>query len=73
MFETFIVFSLPMRDGNPKIYDKNKLPDRGIGMKKALNLLNIPLEGKHHRAIDDAKNISKIFLYYYDKWSFVKN
>lgn len=56
----------------PKVCDKGKLPSRGIGMKKALNLLDIPLEGRHHQALDDARNISKIFLYYYDKWSFVK-
>lgn len=56
----------------PKIYEKSKLPNRGIGMKRALNLLNIPFEGKHHRAIDDTKNISKIFLYYFDQWSFTK-
>lgn len=29
-------------------------------MKKTLNLLNIPLEGTHHRGVDDAKNIAKI-------------
>lgn len=31
------------------------------GMGKALNILGISLEGTHHRGIDDAKNISKIF------------
>jgi inhibitor of KinA sporulation pathway (predicted exonuclease) len=30
------------------------------GMKHALRILNIPLEGRHHRGIDDAKNIAKI-------------
>lgn len=30
------------------------------GMKKALKILHIPLEGTHHRAIDDVKNIAKI-------------
>ena len=30
------------------------------GMNGALELLNIPLEGTHHRGIDDAKNIAKI-------------
>jgi 3'-5' exoribonuclease 1 len=30
------------------------------GMKGALGRLNIPLEGQHHRAIDDARNIAKI-------------
>lgn len=32
------------------------------GMKKALALCNIPLEGTHHRGIDDARNIAKIYL-----------
>lgn len=31
------------------------------GMEKALAFLNIPLEGTHHRGVDDAKNITKIF------------
>ncbi len=31
------------------------------GMAQALETLNIPLEGTHHRGIDDAKNISKLF------------
>ena len=30
------------------------------GMNGALGMLNIPLEGTHHRGIDDAKNIAKI-------------
>lgn len=31
------------------------------GMKTALKILDIPLEGYHHRGIDDARNIAKIF------------
>lgn len=30
------------------------------GMAGALELLDIPLEGTHHRGVDDAKNIAKI-------------
>ena len=30
------------------------------GMAKALNILDIKLEGTHHRGIDDARNIAKI-------------
>ena len=30
------------------------------GMAGALAILNIPLEGTHHRGVDDAKNIAKI-------------
>lgn len=36
---------------------------RGIkpcGMKAALSILKLPLEGTHHRGIDDARNITKI-------------
>ena len=31
------------------------------GMTTALKMLDIPLEGFHHRGIDDARNITKIF------------
>lgn len=31
-----------------------------VGMNGALQILNIPLEGTHHRGVDDAKNIAKI-------------
>jgi inhibitor of KinA sporulation pathway (predicted exonuclease) len=30
------------------------------GMKAALAMLNLPLEGQHHRGIDDARNIARI-------------
>jgi len=33
---------------------------RPCGMKQALQLLNLPLSGTHHRGIDDAHNIAKI-------------
>ena len=33
---------------------------RKVGMNGALKMLNIPLEGTHHRGIDDANNIAKI-------------
>ncbi|AGC76804.1 inhibitor of KinA sporulation pathway (predicted exonuclease) [Nonlabens dokdonensis] len=31
-----------------------------VGMKGALGILNFPLEGTHHRGVDDANNIAKI-------------
>ncbi len=37
------------------------------GMSQALDLLGLPLEGTHHRGIDDAKNITKIFMEVFDK------
>ena len=36
---------------------------RRCGMKRALGHCDIPLEGTHHRGIDDAKNIASIYLY----------
>lgn len=33
---------------------------RPLGMAAALRHLQIPLEGRHHRGIDDARNIAKI-------------
>lgn len=35
--------------------------DRAVGMAEALKILEMPLEGRHHRGKDDAKNIAKIF------------
>jgi inhibitor of KinA sporulation pathway (predicted exonuclease) len=34
---------------------------KAVGMDRALKALNIPLVGTHHRGIDDALNIAKIF------------
>lgn len=33
---------------------------REVGMAEALERLQLPLEGHHHRGVDDAKNIAKI-------------
>lgn len=35
---------------------------RGLGMPRALDLHGLEMEGTHHRGIDDAKNIAKIFV-----------
>ncbi|MEO0685007.1 MAG: 3'-5' exonuclease [Cyanobacteria bacterium J06649_11] len=51
-------------------YQKINNLRRAIGMKRALEMENFQLEGAHHRGIDDAKNISKIFMKYYDQWEF---
>ncbi|MNS30715.1 sporulation inhibitor KapD [compost metagenome] len=47
-----------------------KALNRGVGMKTALEDLGIPLEGTHHRGIDDARNISKIFVKIFDQLKF---
>lgn len=33
---------------------------KSCGMKRALSIANIPLEGTHHRGIDDSRNIAKL-------------
>lgn len=42
---------------------------RPCGMEKALKMLKLPLDGTHHRGIDDAKNISKIFMSCFKQWN----
>jgi inhibitor of KinA sporulation pathway (predicted exonuclease) len=37
--------------------------EREPGMDAALQLLKLPLDGTHHRGVDDAKNIAKIFIH----------
>lgn len=34
-----------------------------VGMNGALHILGLPLEGTHHRGVDDAKNIAKILYW----------
>ncbi len=49
-------------------YQKIKNLRRAIGMKNALKNEKFMLDGTHHRGIDDARNITKIFLKYFDEW-----
>ncbi len=42
---------------------------RPVGMKTALKIENLDLEGTHHRGIDDARNITKIFQEYFEFWN----
>ncbi|NOU98724.1 3'-5' exonuclease [Paenibacillus planticolens] len=41
--------------------------ERGVGMERALHMLKLQLDGTHHRGIDDARNIAKIFIKIFDK------
>ena len=47
-----IAYSLLFRIGNGEVF--------GAEQPVILQILEIPLEGRHHRAIDDARNIAKI-------------
>ena len=59
--ERGIQYPLSENHINVKIFfaEKKGLKKK-IGMAGALHILDIPLEGTHHRGIDDAKNIAKI-------------
>ena len=50
-------------------YAKLKDLKEPVGMKTALGLEKMTLFGTHHRGIDDARNISQIFLKYLGKWT----
>ncbi|NHN25741.1 exonuclease domain-containing protein [Flavobacterium jejuense] len=43
-----------------ELFSEVKGLNKKVGMNGALAILNIPLEGTHHRGVDDAKNIAKI-------------
>lgn len=43
-----------------ELFAEHKGLKKKVGMNGALHILNIPLEGTHHRGKDDAKNIAKI-------------
>ncbi len=41
---------------------RTKQLKKGVGMAKALEMCNLKLDGTHHRGIDDARNIAKVFV-----------
>lgn len=43
-----------------ELFSKVKGLRKRVGMNGALNILNMALEGTHHRGVDDARNIAKI-------------
>lgn len=54
-----------------KIYKLEK--HQQMGLKPALEMLEIPFEGSHHRALDDAMNTAQILVKLYDKLQFKHN
>lgn len=44
-----------------KMFAQNLGLKKSYGMKKAMKILELQLEGTHHRGIDDARNIARIF------------
>ena len=46
-----------------KVFSETQDLPKRYGMEKALELAGLPLEGTHHRGIDDARNIAKLLPY----------
>ena len=63
-------FNCPHRNLK-QLFSDNQGLSRKYGMAQALELAQIPLEGTHHRGLDDAKNIAKLlpFILGYQKIS----
>ncbi len=53
-------------------YKKISPYKRLLGVKLALANENIQFTGTHHRGIDDARNIAKIFIKHFNKWNLNK-
>jgi inhibitor of KinA sporulation pathway (predicted exonuclease) len=49
-------------------YTEIKNLRKHVGMSGALWMEDLKLEGTHHRGIDDARNIAKIFLRHFGSW-----
>jgi 3'-5' exoribonuclease 1 len=47
--------------------------ERPIGLENAMNFEKMQFEGTAHRGIDDARNIARIFLKYFEKWERIGN
>lgn len=39
-----------------------------IGLKRTLSKEGLEFEGDHHRALDDARNLTVLFIRYFDMW-----
>jgi 3'-5' exoribonuclease 1 len=49
-------------------YQDIKRLHRPRGLRKAVEKEGFEFEGTHHRGIDDAENLAKIFIKYLDEW-----
>lgn len=57
---------LPEHRNAKKLFQKNQLKNgRQVGLRKALEIVGLKFDGKHHRAVDDARNLARLLHYYH--------
>lgn len=53
-----------------KQYQEIKRLSKPRGLKKAVEMEGFDFTGTHHRGIDDAENLARIFVKYLDEWRY---
>ena len=54
-------------------FSRQRRARKQYGMTRAMRICGIPMTGTHHRGIDDARNISRIFTFGEDRWWYIEN
>ena len=54
-------------------FSRQRRVKKRYGMTRAMRLCGIPMTGTHHRGIDDARNISRIFSFGENRWWYIEN
>ena len=54
-------------------FSRQRNAKKRYGMTRAMRICGIPMTGTHHRGIDDARNISRIFTFGEDRWRYIED
>ncbi len=61
-----IPLALPDHSNAKKLFQKKQFKKgRQVGLNTALSLMGLAFEGQKHRALDDARNIARLFGYFH--------
>lgn len=62
-----LVLPLPPHRNAKKLFQKQHIrKGRQVGLLKALELVNLTFKGRHHSALDDARNVARLFEYFHN-------
>ena len=59
-FWTALELGVPFEHVNLKRRFAKSRKIKEVGMARALQMVGLPLDGSHHRGLDDARNIAKL-------------